>query len=56
MKTNENFKLSKEAKRMLSTIDDKARRADVRKLFIESEYLYEAHKRKSSKSREKSED
>lgn len=56
MKPTGNFKLSREAKSVLATIDNKERRAAVRKLFIESELEYEANKRKSAKSREKSDD
>lgn len=56
MKPNENFKLSRSAKNVLATIDNKAKRAEVRKLFIQSEMEYEANKRKSAKSREKSDD
>lgn len=56
MKSNASFKLSRTAKCILATIPDKVRRAAVRKLFIESEVEYEANKRKSAKSREKTED
>lgn len=56
MKPNENFKLSRTAKCVLATIGDKAQRAAVRKLFIQSEMEYEANKRRSAKSREKSDD
>lgn len=56
MKPNGSFKLSRTAKCVLATISDKARRAAVRKLFIESEVEYEANKRRSAKSREKTDD
>ena len=56
MKPTAAFKLSRTAKCVLATIPDKTQRAAVRKLFIESELHYEANKRKSAKSREKSED
>lgn len=56
MKPTASFKLSRTAKCVLATIPDKAKRAEVRKLFIESEVEYEANKRRSAKSREKTED
>lgn len=56
MKPTAAFKLSRTAKCILATMPDKARRAEVRKLFIESEVEYEANKRKSAKSREKNDD
>ena len=56
MKPTASFKLSRAAKCVLATISNKAQRASVRKLFIESEVEYETNKRKSAKSREKSDD
>jgi len=56
MKPSASFKLSRSAKCVLATIPNKAQRAAVRKLFIESEVEYEANKRKSIKTREKSDD
>lgn len=56
MKSTSAFKLSRTAKCILATIPNKVNRAAVRKLFIESEVHYEANKRKSAKSREKSDD
>lgn len=38
MKTSASFKLSKSAKRVLACIDNKASRAEVRKLFIDAEH------------------
>jgi hypothetical protein len=38
MKTPASFKLSKSTKRFLACIDNKASRAEVRKLFIDAEY------------------
>lgn len=55
MKTNDQFKLSKTAKRLLATVGDKQRRADLKKKLIEAEVTYEHQKRISGKNREKSE-
>ena len=56
MKPTGAFKLSKEAKRLLLVTDNKQRKADLKKLLIQSEIEYEYNQRHSRKSREKVED
>lgn len=56
MKATSAFKLSKSAKRMLAVTDNKTRKADLKKLFIQSEIEYEHNQKHSRKFREKQED
>lgn len=54
--TDKNFKMSKTAKRLLMTTDDKQKKADLKNLFKQSESEYEVNKKRTAKSREKVED
>ena len=51
MKTNAYFKLPKEFKRMLATIDNPPRRGETKKLFIEAQSTYVENKNKRFKER-----
>lgn len=52
MKPNANFKLSRTAKCVLATIVDKKKRAEIRKLFIESELIKEQQSRMRVRQKE----
>lgn len=54
--TDKNFRMTKSAKRMLMATDNKQKKADLKNLFKQSESEYEINKRKSAKTREKTED
>ena len=51
MKTNAFFKLGKEAKRMLATIDNPQRRGETKKLFIEAQATYTENKNRRGREK-----
>lgn len=55
MKSDKNFNMAKETKKLLSTFENKAERSFFKKMMIDAQVTYEANKKKALSSKKESE-